>query len=118
MAAGAALVGKWQIVESGTWPRDHLDLCGPAYLRIDADGTGEMAFGALIASVHGGFTSTGVDFDWSGVDFDWSGADEGDQVAGTGWADLRGDGCLEGEVAYDNGDDTSFIAKPWPFSAA
>jgi len=66
MVASAALVGKWQIVESGTWPRDHLDLCGPAYLRIDADGSGEMAFGALIASVDGGFTSTGVDFDWDG----------------------------------------------------
>jgi hypothetical protein len=37
MVAGTALVGKWQIVES-TWSRDHLDLCGPAYLRIDADG--------------------------------------------------------------------------------
>ena len=111
MAAGAAFVGKWQIVESGTWPRDHLDLCGPAYLRIDADGTGEMAFGALVATVDGGFTS-------SGVDFDWDGADEGDQVTGTGWADLRDDGFLEGEIAYDNGDDTSFIAKPWPFSAA
>jgi hypothetical protein len=111
MVASAALVGKWQIVESATWRREHLDLCGPAYLRIDADGTGEMAFGALTASVAGGFTP-------SGVDFDWNGADEGDQVTGTGWADLRDDGWLEGEIAYDNGDDTSFIAKPWRFSAA
>jgi hypothetical protein len=111
MVAHAALVGKWRIVESGTWPRDHLDLCGPAFLRIDADGTGKMAFGALCASIDSGFTP-------SGVDFEWNGADEGDQVTGTGWADLREDGCLEGEIAYDNGDDTSFIAKPWPFSAA
>ena len=111
MVASAALVGKWQIVESGTWSRDHLDLCGPAFLRINADGTGEMAFGALSASIDGGFTQ-------SGVDFHWNGADEGDQVCGTGWADLRDDGWLEGEVAYDNGDDTPFIAKPWPFSAA
>lgn len=111
MVASAAVVGKWRIVESATWSRDHLDLCGPAYLRIDADGTGEMAFGALTASVDGGFTP-------SGVDFDWNGADEGDQVSGTGWADLRDDGWLEGEIAYDNGDDSSFIAKPWPFSAA
>lgn len=59
MVASAALVGKWQIVESGTWPRDHLDLCGPAYLRIDANGAGEMAFGALTASVDGGFTPAG-----------------------------------------------------------
>lgn len=111
MVVSAALIGKWRIVASGTWPRDHLDLCGPAFLRIDADGIGEMAFGALCASVDGGFTP-------SGVDFDWNGADEGDQVTGTGWADLRDDGWLEGEIAYDNGDDTSFIAKPWDFSAA
>ncbi len=52
----ATLIGKWRIVASGAWPRDHLDLCGPAFLRIDADGTGEMAFGALCASVDGGFT--------------------------------------------------------------
>lgn len=54
----------------------------------------------------------------SGIDFDWNGADEGDQVTGTGWADLRDDGWLKGEIAYDNGDDTSFIAQPWPFSTA
>ena len=75
MVASAALVGKWQIVESGTWPRDHLDLCGPAYLRIDANGAGEMAFGALTASVHGGFTL-------GGIDFSWNGADEGDHADG------------------------------------
>jgi hypothetical protein len=93
MVAHAALVGKWRIVESGTWPRDQLDLCGPAFLRINAEGTGEMAFGALCASIASGFTP-------SGVEFEWNGADEGDQVRGTGWADLREDGCLEGEVAY------------------
>lgn len=92
MVVSATLIGKWRIVASGAWPRDHLDLCGPAFLRIDADGTGEMAFGALCASVDGGFTP-------SGVDFDCNGADEGDQVTGTGWADLRDDGWLEGEIA-------------------
>jgi hypothetical protein len=39
------LVGKWRIVETGTWPREHLDLCGPAFLQIDATGQGDMAFG-------------------------------------------------------------------------
>jgi hypothetical protein len=111
MIANAALVGKWRIVESGTWSRDHLDLCGPAFLRIDADGTGEMEFGALTASADSGFTP-------SGIDFEWNGADEGDQVAGTAWADLREDGCLEGEIACHDGDDTTFTAEPWRFSAA
>jgi hypothetical protein len=55
------------------------DLCGPAYLRIDADGTGEMASGALCASVDGRFT-------FDGVDFDWNGADGGNQVTGVGFS--------------------------------
>ena len=41
MGADAAHVGKWRIVESEAWPRAHLDLCGPAFLRIDASGRGE-----------------------------------------------------------------------------
>jgi hypothetical protein len=24
----------------------------------------------------------------------------------------------QGEIAYDNGDETTFIAEPWPFSVA
>lgn len=111
MIARTAIVGKWRITQSEAWPRDHLDLCGPAFLRIDPGGTGEIAFGALTASVDGGFTP-------SGVDFEWNGAEEGDQVTGTGWADLRDDGRLEGEIAYDKGDDTTFIAEPWGSSAA
>ena len=42
---------------------------------------------------------------------------ESDQVTRTGWTDLRDDGRLEGEIAYDNGDDTTFIADPWGSSA-
>jgi hypothetical protein len=41
-----------------------------------------MAFGALTALVDCSFTP-------SRVDFDLNDADEGDQVTGTGWADLR-----------------------------
>lgn len=100
------LVGKWRIVETGAWPREHLDLCGPAFLHVDHNGQGEMAFGALDASLNCGFTPDGIDFEWNG-------ADEGDQVSGDGWADLRDDGCLEGEIAYHNGDETTFIAEPW-----
>lgn len=33
-------------------------------------------------------------------------------MTGTGWPDLCEDGCLEGEILYDNGEDTSIIAKP------
>lgn len=111
MTVVTTLAGRWRIIETAAWPREHLDLCGPASLRIDADGTGEMAFGALTAVLD-------VDFTPGGIDLDWNGSDEGDQVHGTGWADLCDDGRLHGEIAYDNGDKTTFLAKPSPFSAA
>lgn len=50
-----------------------------------------MAFGALEASLYGGFTP-------GGIDFDWNGADEGDHVCGEGWDDLREGGFREGEI--------------------
>jgi len=105
------VTGKWRIVETAAWDKQHLDLCGPAFIEIDAQGHGEMAFGALEASIDCGFTPDGIVFEWNG-------ADEGDQVRGDGWADLRNDGCIEGEIAYHNGDETTFIAAPWErFSA-
>ncbi len=45
------LIGRWRIVESDTWDCDYLDLCGPATLTIRDDGWGEIAFGALQASL-------------------------------------------------------------------
>jgi hypothetical protein len=106
------LAGKWPIVETAAWDKQHLDLCGPAFIEIDVQDRGEMAFGALNAALDCGFNSIGIDFEWNG-------ADEGDQVSGDGWADLREDGCLDGEIAYNNGDETTFIAALWArFSAA
>lgn len=104
------MVGQWRIVEAAAWPREYLDLCGPAFLRIDADGSGEMAFGALTAALTVGFTP-------SSVDFDWNGSDGGDHAQGAGWADPCDDAKLEGEIAYDNGNGITFSAKPSPFSA-
>ena len=105
------IAGKWRIVETALWDRPYLDLCGPAVIEIDLQGRGNMAFGALDASLDCGFTP-------SGIHFDWNGADEGDQISGDGWAELQDDGCLEGEIIFHNGDETTFIAVPWArFSA-
>ena len=45
------VVGRWRIVEADLWDRDHLDLCGPATLVVQASGHGEIAFGAMQASL-------------------------------------------------------------------
>lgn len=45
------LIGRWRIVETNPWDRCYLDLGEPAVLTIHEDGHGEIAFGALNASL-------------------------------------------------------------------
>ena len=45
------LIGKWRIVEADLWDSDYLDLVTPAQITIRNDGHGEIAFGALNASL-------------------------------------------------------------------
>src|SRR5688500_11941343 len=45
------VVGRWRIVEADLWDRDYLDLVEPAMMTIQADGHGEIAFGAMQASL-------------------------------------------------------------------
>jgi hypothetical protein len=104
------LQGKWRIIETALWDKAYLDLCGPAFIQMDANGNAEMQYGAMTASLDIGYTQTGIDFEWNG-------ADEGDQVDGTGWAELQDDGALIGEISYRNGDETTFKAIPWPTSS-
>lgn len=33
MIVASAMAGKWRIVATGAWPREHLDLCGPPSCR-------------------------------------------------------------------------------------
>ncbi len=105
MIAGR-LKGIWRIVEMPTWDADHLDLLGPAYIAFDGAGGGEIAFGALQATLECATTSSGVDFDWYGFD-------EMDEVRGEGWVELQDDRSLIGEFAYDNGDESHLKAVPW-----
>jgi hypothetical protein len=35
-----------------------------------------------------------------------------------GWAELQGDGTLEGQISFHGGDEADFIAKPWHTSSA
>jgi len=97
------LLGRWRIVEADLWDRAYLDLCGPATLTSTAQG-GEIAFGAMEATLY-------VVYAQDSVDFRWHGADEGDEVKGDGSAELLDDGTLEIELSYDNGDVAILKAK-------
>lgn len=98
------LIGRWRIVEADIWERDYLDLVEPAMMVIEADGHGEIAFGAMQA---------GLDLEYSRtlVFFTWAGFDEMEEVSGSGSAELQDDGSLEIEFAYHLGDEATLRAE-------
>lgn len=98
------LVGRWRIVGADLWDRDHLDLCGPATITIKADGTGEVNFGAMTASLD-------IAYSHDDIGFDWFGSEEGDQVEGEGDAEIQKDGSLLINFAYRNGDEAILTAR-------
>jgi hypothetical protein len=102
--AGCKLVGRWRIVEADIWDRAYLNLSGPATITITDDGRGEIAFGALQASLD-------IEYSRSSIGFTWQGFDEMDEVSGNGSAELLDDGSIEIEFAYHNGDEAILKAK-------
>ena len=105
------LLGPWRIVEADLWDRDYLDLLGPASLTIRANGAGEIAFGAMQASLS-------IAYGLDNIDFTWTGADEGDEVQGSGYAELLDNGSLHIELEYQSGDEANLIAVRPTSSAA
>jgi hypothetical protein len=83
-ATSCKLIGRSRTVEADLWDRDYLDLVESAYLTIGKDGTGEFAFGVVNATLD-------VVYDQSIVFFTWVGFDEGDEVTGSGSAELQDD---------------------------
>ena len=105
------LIGRWRIVEADLWDRDYLDLVAPAMMTIGADGHGEIAYGAMQA---------GLDLEYSRtiVFFTWAGFDEGDEINGTGSAELNDDGTIEIKFAYHLGDEAVLKAEQMTSSTA
>lgn len=107
--AGCQLIGRWRIVEADLWDREYLDLCGPATIDIGVGGRGEIAFGAMQATLE-------IAYSRSSIAFEWTGFDEMDEVSGEGTAELLDDGSIEIEFDYHNGDEAVLKAKREPFS--
>lgn len=102
--------GRWRIVEMAVWDTDFLDMMEPAYILFEGKTGGEFAFGCVTGQLHCRETDNRVDFTWQGND-------EMDEAAGDGWAELQTDGSLTGEIRLHNGDDATFIARPWTTSS-
>jgi hypothetical protein len=104
-------IGRWRIVEADIWERDYLDLVAPAMMVIGANGHGDVAFGALQASLD-------LAYGRSDVAFTFAGSDQLDEMRGAGSAKLLKDGALEIELDFNHGDDATLQAKRKGSSAA
>ena len=110
-ASDNPIVGRWRIVEANLWDRDYLDLCGPASLMVRANGDGEIAFGAMQASLD-------VDYGPDEIGFTWAGFDEMTAVSGAGSAELQDDGSIQIEFEYHLADEAVLKAVRDPSSTA
>ena len=106
-----SLGGVVQKQPHNLWGRSYLDFVELAIPVIHEDGQGEIAFGALNASLD-------LEYGRSTMFFTWAGFDEMDEVNGSGSAELLDDGSLESEFAYHLGDKATLKAEPVTFSAA
>ena len=101
--AEGEVIGRWRIIEADQWDREYLDLVEPAFIRFDRDGSGDLAFGVVTASLHVDYARTVVFFTFDGSDegdeVSGDGSDEGDEVSGDGSAELTEDGALEIELS-------------------
>jgi len=103
-AAGCELLGRWRIVEADLWDRDYLDLVEPAYMSFARNSRGEFAFGVVNATMELGYGHRIVFFNWTGFD-------EGDEIYGSGSAELEDDGTIEIELCFHNRDDAILKAR-------
>lgn len=103
---GHPLLGRWRITSMELWDAAFIDLLGPGYIRFDADGGGEFAFGAVQGEIDGLPCSESIHFTWEG-------SDEMDHASGDGDAELNEDGTLTGEIRFHRGDESSFTARRW-----
>jgi hypothetical protein len=98
--------GKWRIVAMAMWDKTFLDMIEPAHISFDGQDGGTLAFGCITATLTCSLTTTDADFTFEGQD-------EMETTSGEGWAELQTDGSLEGEINFQNGDESSFIATKW-----
>ena len=90
------------------WDQEAIDLVGPGFIEIGADGAGQLSFIAVVGRIDCRFH---IDDGVEAVEFSWEGDDEGTQVSGRGSASLSADGKLEGRVFFHLGDDSWFSTR-------
>ena len=64
------------------WNSEYLDMDVPAYITIDAQGSGDFQFGLVCGQLEGDVIK---EADQERFDFTWEGNDESDEAPGSGW---------------------------------
>ena len=98
-------IGRWRIVEMELWDQEFIDLESPGHITFARYGRGELHFGAVNATLDWRASTKG-----NRVEFTFKGFDEGDEVYGSGWAELLG-GKLTGRIGFLQGDESGFVAR-------
>jgi hypothetical protein len=80
-------------------------------LASDDQGGGEFCFGAVTGTLDCSYAKVSIHFTWEG-------SDEMDEASGDGYAELRDDGSITGEITFHRGDESSFNAARWTSSKA
>ena len=86
------------------WDQDYVDMDSPGHITFKKGGTGQLHFGCVDAELDWRFEA-----DTGRVEFTFSGFDEGDEVAGRGWAKPQGT-RLTGRIVFQLGDASGFGA--------
>ena len=105
----APLVGHWRICSMEVWSQEHVETLGPAYVRLDRDGAGEMTFLCVEAWLDCQLTQRDGR---PAVEFSWEGSDDGDHRCGRGWLRLGDtDDAIVGRFFFHQGDNSAFTAE-------
>ena len=111
LAFAKAFAGRWRIVEMDTWSDDVIDVIdvgGEAHISFTGAEDGEIAFVAVEAFLDVRYgTRDGI----ATAEFTFEGVDEGDRIAGRGWASLGTAGRLVGHVYIHKGEDSGFVCE-------
>lgn len=106
-----SVVGRWRIVEMPDYDADYPDIVEPAFIQLEADGSGGLAFGCVAGQLFGSVAANAAAFRWAGND-------EMDEAEGHDFVELRPDGSLDGQICLNSGDEVKFVARRWTSSTA
>ena len=102
------ILGRWHITEMEGWGEEYLNMEVKAFIDFGTDGLGQFQFGLVNGDIDYHLTERNGE---PAVEWSWEGSDEMDAACGRGWATLRKDVRLLGEIFIHRGDNSPFIAE-------